>query len=110
MELSSLTASVTLGDFVSSDSACGIAEGTYINELGFFFFLRIAVAVSSICGGLSAGPSFEASEGVFTSWCSAPDGSLVNVNGCYNAMKPVAGAGRTWRDPPSCGCGLAQPT
>jgi hypothetical protein len=48
---------------------------TYISEFGFFFFLRIAVAVSSTCGGLvgfiSTVPLVK-----FTSLCSPPDGSL----------------------------------
>jgi hypothetical protein len=29
----------------------GVSEGAHINEFGFFFFFRIAVAVSSFCGG-----------------------------------------------------------
>ena len=33
----------------------GAGERTYINEFGFFFFLRMAVAVSSTCGGLVEG-------------------------------------------------------
>ena len=44
--LSSLTASVTLGDVSYLPSLC-TTQITYINWLGFFFFLRIAVATSS---------------------------------------------------------------
>lgn len=49
IELSSLTASVTL-----RESAICVnlgTDSTYIKELGFFFFLRMAVAISSSCGG-----------------------------------------------------------
>jgi hypothetical protein len=45
-----------------------------MSELGFFFFLRMAVAVSSACGGsvdVISGP-----EGILTSLTSAPEGSL----------------------------------
>jgi hypothetical protein len=48
---------------------------TYINEFGFFFFLRMAVAVSSSCGEL-AGVIFDIPAVIFTVLCSAPDGSL----------------------------------
>lgn len=51
MELSSLTASVTLNLVsvrVQQREGCARSElSTHINELGFFFFLRMAVAVSS---------------------------------------------------------------
>lgn len=49
IELSSLTASVTLEFVISGKfrlSPLTALESTYINELGFFFFFRIAVAVS----------------------------------------------------------------
>jgi hypothetical protein len=73
MELSSLTASVTLELLAACfDEASG---RTYINEFGFFFFLRMAVAVSSFCGG-SAIKASERRAAVLTSLASAPDGSL----------------------------------
>lgn len=40
----------TVGTLLACLSTDGGAETTYINELGFFFFLRIAVEVSSSCG------------------------------------------------------------
>lgn len=47
-ELSSLTASVTLDTYQYLTFLDGVARGgAYINELGFFFFFKIAVAVSS---------------------------------------------------------------
>jgi hypothetical protein len=53
MELSSLTASVTLEEKRSThlipDSETK-RENSYIKEFGFFFFLRIAVDVSISCG------------------------------------------------------------
>lgn len=58
IELSSLTASVTLQHRQSVVRTVQAAETTYINWLGFFFFLRMAVAVSS------------------SSLRSAPEGSL----------------------------------
>jgi hypothetical protein len=49
MELSSLVASVTLRLSVWHHHQ-GV-KGAYIKEFGFFFFFRIAVAVSSTCRG-----------------------------------------------------------
>jgi hypothetical protein len=49
MELSSLVASVTLHSFVSLVFPDLLGLVAYINEFGFFFFLRMAVAVSSSC-------------------------------------------------------------
>jgi hypothetical protein len=46
IELSSLVASVTLLQRHQYSSA-GEWRGPYINEFGFFFFLRMAVEVSS---------------------------------------------------------------
>lgn len=53
MLLSSLTASVTLslGQCLPNDR--GERVISYMSWLGFFFFLRIAVAVSSSCSGVS---------------------------------------------------------
>ena len=73
MELSSLTASVTLGS-ISWDFRKD-TEIAYINEFGFFFFLRIAVAVSSFCGG-SVIATAKRHLVMLTSLASAPDGSL----------------------------------
>jgi hypothetical protein len=53
----------------------GLSGGTYISEFGFFFFLRMAVAVSSFCGGLAIRASDRRAT-VLTSLTSAPDGSL----------------------------------
>jgi hypothetical protein len=74
IELSSLTASVTLKSV--SWTTCSEHGSTHINEFGFFFFLRIAVAVSSFCGGSAIMAPKEVSFAVFTSLTSAPDGSL----------------------------------
>ena len=59
----------------------GAMEETYINEFGFFFFFRIAVAVSSACDEVSGcsgwgGGATVAGKQVHTSLCSAPEGSL----------------------------------
>lgn len=52
MLLSSLTASVTLSNWSASPGREYELRGTtYINWLGFFFFLRMAVAVSSSWSG-----------------------------------------------------------
>jgi hypothetical protein len=52
IELSSLTASVTL-EAVSGRADRDLVAQTYMSELGFFFFLRMAVAISSSCGKLA---------------------------------------------------------
>lgn len=66
IELSSLTASVTLVVYVRSSSSLDGQRGrglvTYMSWLGFFFFLRMAVAVSS------------------SSFLSAPEASLSSVS------------------------------
>ena len=73
IELSSLTASVTLRKL---GEASQIASwSTYIREFGFFFFLRMAVAVSSFCGG-SVRAGAERCFAVPTSLGSAPSGFL----------------------------------
>jgi hypothetical protein len=73
IELSSLTASVTLQ---GSERRSQFDSGsTHINELGFFFFLRMAVAVSSTCGGSVRATSARRLV-MPTSLCSAPDPSL----------------------------------
>jgi len=86
MELSSLTASVTL---LNRQCMLGdVHQGsvfTYISEFGFFFFFRIAVAVSSFCGRLVVLLS-ELSGSLPTSLCSAPDGSLEFVNSCRGSQ------------------------
>jgi hypothetical protein len=76
IELSSLTASVTLFASLEADFLVLRArDATYTSAFGFFFFLRMAVAVSFSCGGSVSCISDIRSEG-FTSLCSAPDGSL----------------------------------
>lgn len=56
MELSSFTESVTLGEVCCQhkthprEEQHGSGGIAYSNWLGFFFFLRMAVAVSSSCG------------------------------------------------------------
>lgn len=73
IELSSLTASVTLRKLVE---ILWIAPWrTYIREFGFFFFLRMAVAVSSFCGG-SVRAVAEMCLVMPTSLGSAPSGFL----------------------------------
>jgi hypothetical protein len=74
IELSSLTASVTLQK-VSSGSRTAGTGYTHTSELGFFFFFRMAVAVSSTCGGSVRAISARCWV-MPTSLCSAPDGSL----------------------------------
>jgi hypothetical protein len=54
MELSSLTASVTLATVTVSLSGANLrftkdSKNTHIKEFGFFFFFRMAVDVSSSC-------------------------------------------------------------
>lgn len=49
MELSSLTASVTLLCLSAWSVDLNVAKYTYMREFGFFFFFNIAVAVSSTC-------------------------------------------------------------
>jgi hypothetical protein len=73
IELSSLTASVTLRWL--ADDVQIAPWRTYIREFGFFFFLRMAVAVSSFCGG-SARAVAEGCLVVPTSFGSAPSGFL----------------------------------
>lgn len=46
-----------------------------MSEFGFFFFLRMAVAVSSFCGGSVLGTAGRWAV-ILTSLTSAPDGSL----------------------------------
>jgi hypothetical protein len=84
----------------------------YINEFGFFFFLRMAVAVSS--AALYSG-SVIATSGrrllMLTSLAAAPDGSLRHCQKLYIAIKKLLVASElTLRDPPWGGCSLAQPT
>ena len=52
-ELSSLMASVTLRHLLVVIKEGVTGANTHINEFGFFFFFRIAVAVSSGCWGWS---------------------------------------------------------
>lgn len=105
IELSSLTASVTLQSSVSIQRF--ISRCTHISEFGFFFFLRMAVAVSSFCGGL-AGPSHPEHCSVPTSLGSAPSGFLSR---CKYVVNSKAGGNQlTLRDPASASCGLVQPT
>lgn len=60
IELSSLVASVTLRAGQSRVERREMAEDAHINELGFFFFLRIAVETSfSTCGGKSVAQSIK---------------------------------------------------
>jgi hypothetical protein len=80
MELSSFTASVTLADV--SWALLGGFGSAYISEFGFFFFLRMAVAVSSFCGGSAIAIS-ERRLVMFTSRTSAPDGSLYIISHCF---------------------------
>lgn len=75
IELSSLTASVTLEAELALNALPLSEAGTHISELGFFFFLRMAVAVSSACGK-SVIIISNVRQAIFTSLCSAPDGSL----------------------------------
>lgn len=60
---------------VSSFGTHGDSEFSYMSELGFFFFLRMAVATSSSCGGL-AGLIAGLSGSLPTVLCSPPEGSL----------------------------------
>lgn len=78
IELSSLTASVTLREsvFCFCVLLCASSGDAYIKELGFFFFLRMAVAISSSCGGLAAVTSASC-RAARTPLGSAPEGSLV---------------------------------
>jgi hypothetical protein len=73
IELSSLTASVTLRKSVRLLWAA--PWRAYIKEFGFFFFLRMAVAVSSFCGGSVKAVS-DTCLAVPTSLGSAPSGFL----------------------------------
>ena len=57
--------------------ACGAVAQTYMSELGFFFFLRIAVAISSSCGKLVSAASLRG-RAIATFLGSAPEGSLRN--------------------------------
>lgn len=104
MELSSFTASVTLRKSVFLLGRFG--KCTYINEFGFFFFLRMAVAVSSFCGGSVRATSARRLV-IATSLCSAPDGSLPFVSS-YISLSRWWQA-HTLKDPPWA-CDLAQPT
>lgn len=74
---------------VSAFSSCKQFKVTHISELGFFFFLRMAVAVSSTCGGLvrsiSVLPEVE-----FTSLASPPAGSLQYVSNLMPQIKLMA--------------------
>jgi hypothetical protein len=107
MELSSLTASVTLELLVMMRAMA--LNGTYINEFGFFFFLRMAVAVSSFCGG-SAIRAPERRAAVLTSRTSAPDGSLrAYVSSCVFLGALVASK-LTLTDPPWARCTPRQKT
>lgn len=93
MELSSLTASVTLfATAVSFGTKIKTVLWTHIKELGFFFFLRIAVEVSSSCKLLSVLLSPWLSSPLpelfkLTSCCSAPEGSLDNQLAALNMVK-----------------------
>ena len=49
--------------------------GAYMSELGFFFFFRMAVAVSSACG-VSVRVTLESCLEIATSLRSEPEGSL----------------------------------
>lgn len=88
-ELSSLTASVTLyvrdigQRLLSPINPRGMhsTTPTYINVLGFFFFLRIAVEVSSSCGQLSVSAGNHRDVWlVCTSLFSLPEGSLISIS------------------------------
>lgn len=68
-------------------------DSTYTSELGFFFFLRMAVATSSSCGGLAA-PVIELSESLptFGFVCSLPEGSLLLSAAAGEAGRRAGGA------------------
>lgn len=110
MELSSLTASVTLSALSEAVAKLAYLSITYMREFGFFFFLRMAVAVSSTCGGLASLIS-DMRAVISTSLCSAPDGSLrllaINpkVTGMVRQLRTCSGP--AWA---SSGGGLVQPT
>jgi hypothetical protein len=57
--------------------ARGLIVQAYMSELGFFFFLRIAVAISSSCGELVSAASLRG-RAVATFLGSAPEGSLLS--------------------------------
>lgn len=60
---------------------------THINELGFFFFLRIAVEVSSSYNIISPVLIAKLSRASLTSLCSAPEASLVSCVSTLNEQK-----------------------
>ena len=62
-----------------------------MRELGFFFFLRMAVAISSSCGG-SVSVASAKWGAKRTPLGSAPEGSLVSCQQLYRALHYVAGA------------------
>jgi len=79
-----------------------------MSEFGFFFFLRIAVAVSSTCGG-SVRAAVVVPVAMPTSLCSAPDASLRAVSGCA-WLATTGGEQRTSTGPPWAWSGLVRPT
>jgi hypothetical protein len=79
-----------------------------MSEFGFFFFLRIAVAVSSFWGGSVIMPS-ERRVVMLTSLASAPDGSLGKTLSEAVPRKVPVASKLTWTDPPWGWCSL-QPT
>lgn len=105
IELSSLTASVTLKSLVSI-SARG-SRRTHMREFGFFFFFKMAVAVSSFYGGLvRASP--QRRRLMPTSLGSAPSGFLSSRQHVCRVAE--GGNQRTLKGPASAWCGLVQPT